>query len=63
MKTNIIFRGYILGDSKWLELSSEKLTFPKEILNNNPLDYIQELMKTSHIKYYLITYDELKVKE
>ena len=62
MKTGILFRGYILVNDEWMELS-DKLNFPKETVGDNPLDYIQELIKTSNIKYYLITYDEFEIKE
>ncbi len=62
MKTGILFRGYILVNDEWMELS-DKLNFPKETVGDNPLDYIQELMKTGSIKYYLITYDEFEIKE
>lgn len=62
MKTGILFRGYILVNDEWMELS-DKLNFPKKTVGDNPLDYIQELIKTTNIKYYLITYDEFEIKE
>ena len=62
MKTGILFKGYILVDDIWMELS-DKLNFPKETVGDNPFEYIQDLMKTADIKYYLITYDEFEIKE
>ena len=62
MRTGILFKGYILVDDMWMELS-DKLNFPKETVGDNPFEYIQDLMKTADVKYYLITYDEFKIKE
>lgn len=60
MNTNILFRGYILIHNEWLELSSDKLIFPKEAIGENPFEYIQNMMKSTGIDYYLVTYDEIE---
>ena len=62
MKTGILFKGYILVDDMWMELS-DKLNFPEETVGDNPFEYIQDLMKSANIKYYLVTYDEFEIKE
>lgn len=62
MRTGILFKGYMLVNNIWIELS-DKLNFPKETVGENPFEYIKELMKTVDIEYYLITYDEFEIKE
>lgn len=62
MKTNILFRGYVLANGIWLELTN-KLIFPKETVGDKPFDYIKNLMKMGDIEYYLVTYDEFEIKE
>jgi len=62
MRIGILFKGYVLVNNIWIELS-DKLNFPKETVGENPFEYIKELMKTVDIKYYLITYDEFEIKE
>ena len=62
MKTGISFKGYLLVDDMWMELS-DKLNFPEETVGDNPFEYIQDLIKSANIKYYLITYDEFEIKE
>ena len=62
MRTGILFKGYLLVNNIWIELS-DKLNFPKETVGENPFEYIKELMKTVDVEYYLITYDEFEIKE
>lgn len=62
MKTGILFKGYLLVDDMWMELS-DKLNFPEETVGDNPFEYIKDLVKSANIKYYLITYDEFEIKE
>ena len=62
MRTSILYRGFALVNGEWMELS-DKLHFPKESIKGNPFDYIKELMKSCDVEHYLITYDEINVKE
>jgi hypothetical protein len=62
MKTGILFKGYLLVDDMWMELS-DKLNFPEETVGDNPFEYIKDLVKSANIKYYLITYDKFEIKE
>lgn len=62
MRTSILYRGFVLVNDEWMELSG-KLHFPKETINEDPFDYIKKLMKSCDVEHYLITYDEIEIKE
>ena len=62
MRTGIQFIGYIMVSDEWVELN-DKLNFPKEAIGDDPLDYIQELFKTSRIEKYLVSFYEFPIEE
>jgi hypothetical protein len=61
MRTGIQFIGYIMVNDEWVELN-DKLNFPKEAIGDDPLDYIQELFKTSGVEKYLVSFYEFPIE-